>query len=224
MSIDRYNNLMDGESIIVPNGTAISEVPDDFSSLLTENIIAAFSAPDAFFGNLVKQAQLPEFKQWLEMLANAGIHSLEIHTSEYVSSDTLLRFELPNGMSPAISLPSPESEVSLPTPLAEVHSLIGKIKHSDWEMAGGLLGPDSICSIGDMGTWLSDECDTDPSQCFAFYGSSYGDNGCFTADGSAFWYAHEIGNLIPSGNLNDFLKKYFRALLDGKESHPENNV
>jgi hypothetical protein len=48
---------------------------------------------------------------WLAMLATAGLKAMEPHTSEYVGNAVLFRFELANGMSPAISLPNSEPEV-----------------------------------------------------------------------------------------------------------------
>jgi hypothetical protein len=212
---------MDGETVVVPAGTPLSEVPDDFRELLHADIEAAFVESDAFFKSLPERAVLPEFKQWLAMLAEAGLKTMELHTSEYVGNAVLLRFELTNGMSPAISLPQPEGERQLPETLHSIYQVIGSTKHAEWEMAGGLLPALEICSIAEMGTWLIDEPAEDPSQCHVFHGTPYGDNMCFKLDDTAVWYAHEIGDFMRFGTVRDFLSAYFAALTAGTELQPE---
>jgi len=221
LAVERYENEMDGETVVVPVGTPLSEVPDDFRELLAPDVEAAFIKAHTFFKGLPERAVLPEFRQWLTILAEAGLKAMELHTSEYVGNAVLFRFELNNGMSPAITLPQSAARLQLPDTLRSIYQVIGSTKHAEQEMAGGLLPAQEICTIAEMGTWLIDEPADDPSQCHVFHGTTHGDNMCFKLDDTAVWYAHEIGDFMRFGTVRDFLSAYFAALMEGEELQPE---
>ena len=204
---------MDGESIFVPAGTPLSEIPDDFRRLLDADVEAAFATSDTYFKGLPERAAFREFAEWLTLLADTGLKQLEVHTSEYARNAVLFRFELPNGMSPAASLPGSDAELELPDALRAVYQIVDAINHFGWGHAGGIMPANTICSITKMGTWLVE----DPSCCLAFHGTACGDNMCFKADGTAVWYAHEIGDFRPYGTVGKFLAAYFAAMLEGDE-------
>ncbi len=217
MTIERDHNDMDGESIFVPSGTPLSEIPDEFRRLLSADVEAAFAAPDTYFEGLPERAAFREFAEWLTLLAGTGLKQLEVHTSEYARNAVLFRFELPNGMSPAVSLPGTDAELELPDALESVYQIVGGTNHFGWGMAGGVMPANTICSITKMGTWLVDNPKEDPSCCLAFYGTACGDNLCFMDDGTAVWYAHERGDFVKYGTVSEFLAAYFIALSAGTE-------
>lgn len=220
MAVERYENEMDGESVIVPASASASEIPKDFRSLLSPEDEAAFAHPEIFFRRLAERAVLPEFREWLAMLAAAGLKKMELHKSGYVESAVLFRFELANGMSPAIALPRTKPVVSLPGELRSVFEIIGGTIHGDWEMAGGLLTPKMILSVADFGVWLNDTPAEDPARCFAFYSTASGDLMCFQPAGTAVWYEHEAGDFVKFGSVREFLSAYFLALSAGREFDP----
>ncbi len=206
MPIERFTNDFDDESILISPGTDLSEVPDPFAELLTDEHRAAFTTPSRYFAGLAAECTIPLMRTWLELLADADQCQIEINLCEWSKAviARVARFQ--------ISLREP---VDLPPPglsLKQLYSLILATYHEGFAHAGGLHEPRTVDQYG-----LHIESDNDvPPDAVAFFTTAGGDS-IIAVGTSAYWYSHETCGLVPASTVSDVLAEYFEHLLRGKE-------
>lgn len=83
MAIQKYTNIMEGESLLVTPGSTLDEVPSPFCNLVTEEHRAAFDSPSRYFGGLASQCATKPMRHWLELLARADHCRVEINIHEF---------------------------------------------------------------------------------------------------------------------------------------------
>lgn len=217
MAIKSYENVMEGTSWEITFDTPMVDFPLEVSSILTAAESKAFCNMDAYLKEMLSKSSIKGLSNFIECLQNAKSTILEYHTSEYIDNKVMFRFDLDNGISPAISLPTCKEETNCPEALEQMYSIIGSTKHEEWEMNGGIYSHKDICSIADMDVWLDEESnDYPPEEAFVFYANSYGDNLSFNKNGKVLSYQHEGGYLAEWGGLEKFIRKYFEQLTQGK--------
>ncbi len=210
-------NLMLGESVIVPVGLPLSDIPGKFLRLVPELERQVYLSGGAHLEAVAASCKHPPLGEWLKALADASFTQLEIHTSPIQPTAVLLRFSGKNGMEPAIGLSASPPKQRFPAVLKQVYSTVSIIKYSDWEAGGGLYPAASVCRVSESGTWLDEESEEPQVDCRLFCGTSDGDAFGYDNAGDAYWYQHETGGVEKIGSLQNFMAQYFRQLIEGKE-------
>ncbi len=192
-------------SILVPSGSDVQSLPEEFRRLIDTEHQRVLAEPRAALLKLADRCQVESMKAWFLEIANRSI-SLLVHRWEPMAGhfqNTLVFYGM--GMEPGFCLAVEQFRCEIPE-LTHLFSLISRTIELDPDMAGGL----EFCKIA-IESWVittGSPFETDQGMT-EFYKYPNGD-ALVAKDGNAYFYSHEINTFQLAGPISEIIDEYFR--------------
>lgn len=225
--IKRFRNVFEDESLFVPCGIALGEIPSPYRELIDKRYQTFLENPAKCLEALAKKASFASLNAWMVAQSRSDRFGLIVHRAEMY--DGTIQHELtvcckrPGAMKyQHFRLPNRKPYYKLvPYPLSDVYRVTdGIIENHDvfctsqFECAHG-VNFDYVSS----GYPIKPGPVSDLSKIITFYRSDCGD-GIVTDGETAYLFSHESCSFKTWGKLSDLIEWYFVSDLAGTIWNP----
>jgi hypothetical protein len=223
--IRTFTNAFRDESLFVPCGVGLDEIPNPFRKLIDKRYQRFLEKPADCLKQLAKKARFLPVKEWMVAQSQSDSFGLIVHRAEIcgtIQHDLTVcctrtatmkhrYFRLPN-QRPYYKL--------VPDPLSDVYRVTdGIIERFDAFSTSQFVKADGVNFDFVSSYPIEPGPISDFSNVLRFYDSDCGD--CVVADGeTAYVFSHETCSFKTWGKLTDLIESYFTSDLAGRSWNP----